>query len=49
MFKAFFSKYCRQQINEGRCGEDCCEFCPVNNAYEKIFCESADCEDDPDD
>lgn len=36
-FKTLFSDYCRSQINAGRCSEDDCEFCPVDDAYEKIF------------
>jgi hypothetical protein len=36
-FKGLFAKYCRQEINKGHCQEDCCDICPVNNAYDEIF------------
>ena len=45
-FKELFSKYCRQEINKGHCEEDCCDICPVNNAYDEIFNRFADKDDD---
>lgn len=36
-FRELFSKYCRQEINRGHCEPDCCDFCPVNSAYDEIF------------
>ena len=48
-FKVLFSKYCRGEVNAGRCSDGDCEFCPVNNAYEQIFPATEldeDCEDD---
>lgn len=36
-FKILFSRYCRDQVNEGNCTDGDCEFCPVNQAYERIF------------
>ncbi len=36
-FKSLFSMYCRQEVNAGHCQSDTCEWCPVNQAYEKIF------------
>ena len=37
VFSKLFSKYCRQEINRGHCEPDCCDFCPVNSAYDEIF------------
>ena len=34
--KTLMSTFCRNEINHNRCEEDCCEFCPINSAYEKI-------------
>ena len=48
-FHELFSKYCRQEINKGRCEADFCENCPVNNAYDEIFNRFADDEEDSDD
>ena len=45
-FKKLFSKYCRQEISKGHCEEDCCDICPVNNAYDEIFNRFADDKDD---
>ena len=36
-FKMLFSKYCRSEVNQGHCTDGDCEFCPVNQAYERIF------------
>lgn len=36
-FKTLFSKFCRGEINAGRCEEDTCEWCPINKAYDEIF------------
>lgn len=36
-FKVLFSRYCREEVNEGHCNDGDCEFCPVNQAYERIF------------
>lgn len=37
-FKGLFSKYCTGEINAGRCeGDNGCELCSVNHAYEEIF------------
>lgn len=43
-FKALFSQYCRQEMNDGKCVADGCDLCPVNRAYEEIFKEP----DEPD-
>lgn len=50
-FKELFSKYCRQEINKGHCDDGSCELCPVNAAYDEIFCKFADDpeEGEPDD
>lgn len=45
-FRRMFSTYCRQEINKGRCTEDCCDFCSVNNAYDKLFGHTVDNEGD---
>ena len=37
VFKILFSKYCRCEVNDGHCTDGDCEFCPVNQAYERIF------------
>lgn len=36
-FKTLFSKFCRGEVNAGRCEADTCEWCPVNKAYDEIF------------
>lgn len=36
-FKTLFSKFCRGEINAGRCEGDTCEWCPINKAYDEIF------------
>lgn len=36
-FKQLFSKFCRGEINAGKCDADGCELCPVNRAYDEIF------------
>lgn len=46
VFRELFSKYCRQEINKGHCEADCCDLCPVNNAYDEIFNRFADEDDD---
>lgn len=46
VFRELFSKYCRQEINKGHCEVDCCDICPVNNAYDEIFNRFADEDDD---
>ena len=43
-FKLLFSKYCRQEINQGKCEADTCSFCPVNKAYDEIFKDTEDSE-----
>lgn len=30
------SNFCRNEINHGRCTADCCEFCCVNETFDKI-------------
>lgn len=45
-FKALFRYYCRQEINEGHCDSDSCEFCSVDQAYNKIFSKPANDEND---
>ena len=45
-FRSLFSDYCFQEINKGHCDEGDCEFCSVNRAYNKIFCDSVDDEND---
>lgn len=46
-FKLLFSKFCRGEINAGRCsGDDCCRWCPINTAYDNIFAETSDDEDE---
>ena len=32
-----FSEYCMNEFNSGNCEPDNCEWCPVNQAYNKIF------------
>lgn len=32
-FKQLFSKFCRGEINAGKCDDDSCELCSVNRAY----------------
>lgn len=46
-FKELFSKYCRQEINKGHC-EEGCDLCPVNRAYDEIFYEFNDNDEDDD-
>lgn len=36
-FKALFSNYCHEQVNQCHCDDNDCEFCPINYAYNKIF------------
>lgn len=36
-FKTLFSKFCRGEVNAGRCEQDTCEWCPINRAYNEIF------------
>lgn len=36
-FKQLFSKFCRGEMNAGKCDDDSCESCPVNRAYTEIF------------
>lgn len=36
-FKQLFSKFCRGEMNAGKCDDDSCELCPVNRAYTEIF------------
>lgn len=36
-FKNLFSKYCRQEINNGICDEYDCDYCYINKAYMEIF------------
>lgn len=36
-FRKLFGKYCNQETSNGRCAEDSCDTCPVNDAYEEIF------------
>ena len=33
--RTLISDFCRNEINHGRCAEDCCEFCCMNEAYDK--------------
>lgn len=47
-FKELFGKYCHQEVKNGHCEPDGCEFCPVNKAYEEIFERFVDSEDDLD-
>lgn len=49
VFSKLFSKYCRQEINRGHCEPDCCDFCPVNSAYDEIFNRFTDDEEDSND
>ena len=49
VFSKLFSKYCRQEINRGHCAPDCCDFCPVNSAYDEIFNRFTDDEEDSND
>ncbi len=35
-FKSLFAKFCRGEINAGRCKEGC-EWCQINKAYDEIF------------
>lgn len=34
--RSLLSAYCRNEINHGHCTEDDCEFCCMNEAYEKV-------------
>ena len=36
-FKELFGKYCRQEVDKGHCEADTCEWCPINKAYNEIF------------
>ena len=38
LFKQQFSKYCESEIAAGHCCENDCLWCPVNMAWDKIFC-----------
>ncbi len=49
VFSKLFSQYCRQEINRGHCEPDCCDFCPVNSAYDEIFNRFTDDEGDSND
>lgn len=49
VFSKLFSQYCRQEINRGHCEPDCCDFCPVNSAYDEIFNRFTDDEEDSND
>lgn len=37
-FKQMFGEYCRSEINAGHCNDDDCLWCPVNMAWDRIFC-----------
>ena len=45
-FKELFGKYCRQEVNKGHCEADTCEWCPINKAYDEIFYEFEDDEEE---
>lgn len=47
-FKALFRTYCLEEIDKGHCDDDSCELCPVNGAYDEIFCKFADDADEGD-
>lgn len=34
--RTLLSNFCRNEINHGRCIQDCCEFCCVNETLDKI-------------
>lgn len=34
--RTLLSNFCRNEINHGRCIQDCCEFCCVNETFDKI-------------
>lgn len=34
--KSLISTFCRNEINNNRCDEGECAYCPVNSAYEKL-------------
>ena len=37
-FRELFNKFCRGEINNGKCeASDVCECCSVNQAYNEIF------------
>lgn len=36
-FKLMFCRYCRKMTGDGRCKDGDCEFCAVNKAYDTIF------------
>lgn len=38
LFKQQFSDYCNSEISAGHCDENDCLWCPVNMAWDKIFC-----------
>lgn len=33
--RSLISDFCRNEINHGRCTAECCEFCCVNETYDK--------------
>ena len=40
-FKGLFRKYCHEEICKGHFDDESCEICPVNAAYDEIFCKFA--------
>lgn len=37
LFNQMFSEYCKSEIAKGHCASDDCEFCCVNQAWNRIF------------
>ena len=35
LLRTLLSNFCRNELNHGRCTEECCEFCCVNETYGK--------------
>ena len=33
--RTLLSNFCRNELNHGRCTEECCEVCCVNETYDK--------------
>jgi len=46
LFQELFGKYCKQEIGRGHCEPDCCDTCPITDAYNEIFIRFADDEED---
>lgn len=38
LFNQMFSEYCRSEVAADHCNDGDCTWCPVNMAWNKIFC-----------